>query len=48
MEVLLEVGMVFYVHRAVEMTMIQVHIDIQKHDLGGEGMPSEFYGIVAV
>jgi hypothetical protein len=28
--------------------MIQVYIDIQKHDLGRRGIPKEFGGIVAV
>ena len=42
-EVLLEVG-----GFDVEMTMIQVHINIQKHDLGGGGMPGEFDRTAAI
>ena len=47
MEILLEVGR-FHVDGDVEMTMIQAHIDVQKHDLGGGGMAREFDRIVAV
>ena len=43
-EVLLEVGG-FDVDGGVEISMIQVHIDVQKRNLGrGGGMPSDFYG----
>ena len=38
----------FDVDRIVEITMIQVHIDVQKCDLGGEDVPSELDRIVAV
>lgn len=41
MELLLEVGG-FDVDRGVEITMTQVHINVQKYDLGRGGMPSEF------
>jgi hypothetical protein len=42
MEILLEVGG-FDVGGDVKMTIIQLHIDIQEHDLGGGGgMPGEF------
>ena len=34
--------------RDVEMTMIQAHINVQKHDFGEGGVPSEFDGIEAV
>jgi hypothetical protein len=40
-EVLLEVGG-FGVDRGVEMTMIQAYMNVQKSDLGGGGIPSEF------
>ena len=33
--VLLKVGG-FNIDKGVEMTMIQAHIDVQKHELGGE------------
>ena len=32
----------------VKMTLNQVHINIEKHDLGSGGVPREFVGIVAV
>jgi hypothetical protein len=32
----------------VEITMAQAHIDIQKHDFRGGGVPSKFDGITAV
>ena len=32
----------------VEMTLTQAHIDVQKHDFGGGGMPSELERIAAV
>ena len=41
-EVFLEVG-----GFDVEMILIQEHIDIQKHDLGGRVVTSELDGIVA-
>jgi hypothetical protein len=44
MEVLLEVSG-FDMDRSVEMTLTQVHIDIQKRDFGGGGgVPSELDG----
>ena len=44
MEVLLEVGG-FDMDRCVEITMTQMHINVQKHDFRGEGVPSELNGI---
>ena len=46
MEILLEVGS-FDVDGGVEMTLIQVYIDVQKHDLGGGSVPSELDGVPA-
>ena len=42
------VGGWFNVDRGVEMIMIQVHIKIQKCDLGGGGISDEFDGVAAV
>ena len=39
-ELLLEVGR-FDMDGGVEMTLIQTHIDFQKRDFGGGGVPSE-------
>ena len=47
MKVLLEVGG-FDIEKGVEMTMIQEHIHIQKHDFQGGDILSEFDGIVVV
>ena len=47
MEVLLEVGR-FEMDGGVELTMIHMHIDIQKCDFGGGGVPGELGGIAAV
>ena len=49
MEVLLEISG-YDVDGGVEMTVIQVHINVQKSDFsgGGGGMPSKFDGIASV
>ena len=47
MEVLLGFGG-FDVDIGVEMTMIQVYIDFQTHDLEGVSLPIEFDKIVAI
>ena len=47
MEVLFEVGG-FDIDRGVEMTLIQVYIDVQKCDFGGGVVPSELEGLAAV
>ena len=47
LEILLVVGS-FDVDGGVEMTLIQVYIDVQKHDLGGGGIPSELDGMAAI
>ena len=47
MEELLEING-FDVDGDVEMTMIQTQVIIQKHDLGGGGMPGEFDGMAAI
>ena len=42
-------GMVFKIGRFVmEMAMVQIHTNIQKHDLGGGGVPGSNGGIMAV
>ena len=45
MEILLEVGG-FHIDRGMEMTIIKAHIDVQKCDLGGVGVPSEFDEVI--
>ena len=47
MEVLLEVDG-FDMDRGAEMTLTHAHINVQKCDFGGEDVPSELDGIVAV
>ena len=47
MEVLLEVGG-FDMDGGVEITKTQAHIDIQKQDFEGGGVPSEFDRIAVV
>ena len=47
MEIFLEVSG-FGVDGSVEMTLIQVHIDAQRCDIRGGGLPSKFDGIEAV
>ena len=47
MEILLEVGRLD-MDGGVELTMIHMHIDVQKCDFGGGGVPGELDGIAAV
>ena len=47
MEVLLEVSG-YDMFGAVKMTMTQAHIDVQKCDFGGGGVPSDLDGIAGV
>ena len=34
--------------RGVEMTLTQVHVDVQKRDFGGRGVPNKLDGIAVV